>query len=148
MENSTTYIVKEVVDEAPNVKTLKLTLLDGTVYFPETKTAEGKAYSFSSAPHETTCNITVKNIGEFSGKLCSLKVGDTIKASLPYGFFKSDFPETELITIAGGIGITPFRSIITDTLNTTPNRPIHLFHSAKTMSDIVFKNEFETLSKN
>lgn len=158
MTNNTAYIVKEVIEEASDVKTLKLTLEDGsvpsytagqfiTVYFPETKTAEGKAYTFSSAPHEKTCDITVKNIGEFSGKLCALKVGDTLTASLPYGFFSSDAPESELIAIAGGIGVTPFRSMITDMLRTFPTRPIHLFYSTKTMSDIVFKKELDELSK-
>ncbi|MFA6297230.1 MAG: FAD-dependent oxidoreductase [Candidatus Paceibacterota bacterium] len=159
MTNNTTYIIKEVVEEAPDVKTLKLTLLNGTVppytagqfitvYFPETKTLEGKSYTFSSAPHENTCNITIKNIGEFSGRLCSLKVGETIEASMPYGFFSSEYPEAELILIAGGIGITPFRSMVKGHLWQNPKRNIHLFHSTKTMSDIVFKKEFEELSEN
>jgi len=169
MENSILYKIKEIVDEAPDVKTLKLTLLDGsvpvytagqfiTIYFPETKTPEGKSYTFSSAPHEDTCNITIKNVGEFSGHLCSLKIGDTINASLPYGFFSSDYPEDELILIAGGIGITPFRSMVKDIVDghlplfvedahPHKKRNIHIFHSAKTISDLVFKNELEELSE-
>lgn len=158
MEHKETYIVKDIVEHTPDIKTLKLTLEDGslptytagqfiTVYFPESNTLEGKAYTLSSAPHESTCNITVKKIGEFSGKLCALKKGDFVTASLPYGFFSSEYPEAELIAIAGGIGIAPFRSIITESLIHSPQRKIYLYYSAKKISDLVFKEEFDSFAK-
>jgi ferredoxin-NADP reductase len=156
MENKVIYIVHGVVEEAPDIMTLKLKLADGTVptyiagqfitvYFPETKTLEGKAYSFSSAPHDATCDITVKKIGEFSGRLCAMKPGDTITASLPYGFFATEYPETEMIAIAGGIGVTPFRSIIHHTLKENPQRSVRLYHSAKYAAEHIFDDEFIAL---
>jgi ferredoxin-NADP reductase len=158
MEHKETYIIKEITEEAPDVKTLKLTLLNGslptyiagqfiTVYFPESQTLEGKAYTLSSAPYESTCNITVKKMGEFSGRLCSMEKGDTITASLPYGFFSSEYPDMELIALAGGIGVAPFRSIILETLLKHPGRKVCLFYSSTKSADIIFKNEFNALSK-
>ena len=93
------YVVKEKTMEVPGVTTLFLTdeqdnvppFTPGqyiTVYFPELSTPEGKAYSISSAPRESTFSITVRNIGEFSGRLCSISPGETLLASLPYGFLK------------------------------------------------------------
>src|SRR3989344_590628 len=94
------YIVKEKVKETHNVVTLKLVCDGGnpeyrvgqfiTVFFPEMGKVEGKAYTISSEPSEDTINITVKAIGEFSNKLVGLSAGDTISASLPYGYFYSE----------------------------------------------------------
>lgn len=155
-QNKKIYIVEQVIQETSDTKTLALKLEDGslpqyvagqfiTIYFEESKTLEGKAYTFSSAPYESTCNITVKNIGEFSSRLCNLKKGDKVLASLPYGFFSSEYPTHELIIFAGGIGITPFRSIVLDTLKHNPNRIIHIHHSIQTSMDIVFQNKFNIL---
>ena len=155
------YRVQEKVDEACSVCTLKLVLDDGskkeavpayrpgqfiTIYFPELGTPEGKSYSISSAPHEQTLNITVKGIGLFSKKLCSLKVGDVIAGSLPYGYFYSENETTDLVMIAGGIGVAPFRSMILDTLHRTPQRKLVLFYSNRTCADIIFKKEFENIA--
>ena len=99
--------------EAPGVSTLSLTFADGsipkfvagqyiTVYFPETKTAEGKAYSISSAPGENMLSLTVKAIGEFSNKLCAMEPENEIAASLPYGYFtnEDDDQDSMLVMLA------------------------------------------------
>jgi len=148
MDNRTSYRVRNIRRETVDTHTLELTLEDNsvplyvpgqfiTVYFPETTTPEGKIYSISSAPEESTINITIKAIGEFSNKLCSMVAGDKILASLPYGFFHSDQEATELVMIAGGIGITPFRSMIMHALHRTPERKLSLFYSNKKSTDIV-----------
>lgn len=156
-ENNSTYIVKEVVQETTNVVTLKLSTDDGippyragqfiTVFFPETGHVEGKSYSISSAPHEKYMSITVKEIGTFSKKLCAKKVGDTITASRPYGYFYSESETSSLVIITGGIGIAPFRSMILDVLSKSKERRIVLFYANKTRASIIFKQEFDELSK-
>lgn len=150
------YKVQERIMETPTVFTLKF-LVDGgipkyipgqfiTIYFPELGTPEGKAYSISSSPNESTINITVKAMGIFSNKLCSLVAGDIVSASLPYGYFYSESKDSDLVMIAGGIGIVPFRSMIVDCLEKFPNRKIALFYSNQTTKDIIFKKEFDNLS--
>lgn len=156
-ENRTIYTVKEKVQETPDVVTLKLLCDDGipsyyagqflTVFFEDIGNAEGKSYTISSEPFEETLNLTVKGVGKFSNKLCNMKVGDTLEASLPYGYFYSESETSTLIMIAGGIGVTPFRSIIVDSLKKYPTRQISLYYSNKNIIDMVFRNEFEKLEK-
>jgi len=153
------YIVREKIPETPGVSTLKLSNSDGstphyipgqfiTVYFPNTGTPEGKAYSISSPPAEGTFSITVKAIGEFSNRLCAMKPGDEVTGSLPYGYFQSESQVSDLVLVAGGIGVAPFRSMILDSLKRTPKRKIHLFQSARTAAELIFKSELEKAAKN
>jgi ferredoxin-NADP reductase len=149
-----TYQVCETNIETESVKTLKLVMNNGlvpsyvpgqfiTVFHPDSEVVEGKAYSISSAPHESTLNITVKSIGEFSSMLVSKMPGDTINATLPYGYFYSESKSTSLVMIAGGIGIVPFRSMIVQSVKKTPLRTMHLLYSARSLDDLIFKNEFD-----
>jgi ferredoxin-NADP reductase len=151
--NRILYTVKEKVQETHNVVTLKLSCGDGlpkycsgqfiTVYFDDTGNAEGKAYTISSAPQEGTLNITVKGVGQFSHRLCAMNDGDTIEASLPYGYFYSESSASSLVMIAGGMGVAPFRSMIMDSVKNNHKRNLVLFTSNKKTEDTIFKNEFE-----
>ncbi len=130
------------------VNKLKPDFLPGqfiTVYYDDSKVVEGKAYSISSAPHEQYLNITVKKIGEFSNMLCGLRPGSVIRASLPYGFFYSEAEIAPMVMIAGGIGIAPFRSMITHNAKNSPARAMHLLYSARTLTDLIFKDHFDEL---
>lgn len=157
-EDRQTYKVIGKKVEAPGVTTLHLAptsadrpeFISGqfiTVYFPELGIAEGKAYSISSAPHEEGFSITIKDIGAFSHKLSSLEVGETVTASGPYGFFYSEEPDTPLVLLAGGIGIAPFKSIISDTLHKNPSRKVSLYYSVPNYPDAVFLETFTTLQR-
>lgn len=159
MENETqTYVVQSTRRESPTTVTLTLSLLGGgvpphiagqfiTVYFPELDTPEGKAYSISSAPNENDFSITVRGIGAFSNRLCALREGDTLSASLPYGFFYPEGEESDLVLIASGIGITPFRAIVHDALSQNTARNIAIFHTVRTPEDAFFRKEFEALQQ-
>lgn len=163
-EDSHTYTIKEKIQHTEDVFTLKLSLEDGSIpsfipgqfiniYFPETGITEGKSYSISSSPKEKTLNITIKKIGKFSGKLSELNIGDKISASLPYGYFYIEEDNTDLVLIAGGIGITPFMSMIDNLLLSRPKdklnaiRHVSLFWSVKKESDLFNKNIFDNYSK-
>jgi glycine betaine catabolism B len=53
------------------------------------------------------------------------------------------------VLLAGGIGITPFRSFIKYNIdNKLQNIKLHLIHSCKTVDQAVFKDEFDRWSKN
>jgi ferredoxin-NADP reductase len=156
-ENNSVYIVEEVIRETENVVTLKLSCKDGlpsyipgqfiTVFFPETNHLEGKSYSISSAPHEKNMSITVKGVGVFSNALSAKKVGDTITASPPYGYFYSESETSSLVIVTGGIGIAPFRSMIVNSLYKNRERKIILLYANKTKSSIIFRKEFDELEK-
>jgi len=153
------YRVREVIREAENVSTLVLENSEGnlpsfiagqyiTVYFPESGTPEGKAYSISAGPSDILKNafsITIKAIGEFSNKLVAMKSGDVVTGSLPYGYFYSESKDTPLVMVAAGIGVAPFRAMIHDCLKKVPTRRISLFYSNRSKKNIVFKTEFDYL---
>lgn len=147
------YVLRSKETEAPGVTTLSFSdesnavppFTSGqyiNVYFPEAHTPEGKAYSISSAPDEQTFSITVRAIGEFSNRLSALRKGDTVRGSLPYGFFSPENSGSDLVMLASGIGISPFRSMIRHAKAHTPLRRISLFHTIRTSDDAVFRKEF------
>ena len=71
-----------------------------------------RAFTISSSPTEDFLMITPqKGISEFKKCLASLKPGNTIESSHPAGTFTLD-ESSPAVFIAGGIGITPFRSMI------------------------------------
>lgn len=150
------YVVRENVPEVPGVRTLKLSREDGsipsykpgqciTVYFPETGTPEGKAYSISSAPWEGTMNITVRAMGEFSNRLSAMVPGDIVTGSEPLGYFYSESEDRPLVMLAGGTGIMPFRSMVMDAARNNPARELRLFYSSRTMADIIFAGFFDEM---
>lgn len=155
--NFTTFTVRDNIKESSDVHTLYIEpdvpdcpFTAGqfiNVFFSESANKAGKAYSLSSAPHEEALTLTIKNIGEFSGKLCASTVDTTFTATLPTGFFAPASGTSTLVLIAGGIGITPFRSIILDALHKNPERSITLLHSARRNEDLIFKDTFEALTR-
>lgn len=155
MENNITYTIQEVKKETANVVTLTL-VYDGiipslragqfiTVFFSETGHMEGKSYSISNIIANNSFTITVKNIGVFSNKLSVMKAGDTLSASLPYGYFYTESETSSLVLISGGIGVAPFKSMIEESFIKTPSRKIVLFYANKTPEDIIFYNEWNDL---
>lgn len=157
MENIFSYTVEKVTEETPNVRTLHLVCDKDlppvragqfiTVFFPETGHAEGKSYSISNVITPNSFSLTVKGIGVFSNKLISLKSGDKISASFPYGYFYSESMTSSLIFIAGGIGVAPLRAMINESLKLNSGRKLFLFYSSKTPLDIIFRKEFDDLTE-
>lgn len=99
-----------------------------TIFFEGSSTPAGKAYSLSSAPHETLLSITVKRVGEFSGKLYAMKKGDTFELSEAYGHFN---PHTNkpIVALSAGVGIAPVWSVLKSELMRDEMRIAHLFYS-------------------
>lgn len=79
---------------------------------------DNRWFTISSAPSEQNIMITTRIDTEhgssFKRALLALKPGDKVEADTPEGDFVVDDPSRNLIFIAGGIGITPFRSILTE----------------------------------
>lgn len=146
--------VARVTQEAPDVHTIWFTINDGvlasvagqyvTVYTAGSSDAVGKAYSLSSAPHDTEHSITVKAIGGYSNWLCSLQPGDTFEVSEPYGFFNVD-DDAPIVGIAAGVGVSPIWSIIRDQLHHRQNRAIALYLSAPQEDGLVFRRAIDSL---
>lgn len=104
-------------------------------------------FTIASSPTEETLRIGIRipqDSSTFKKTLVSLKENDEIVASQLSGDFvlpKKD--NQKYVFIAGGIGITPFRSMIKYALDTSEKRDMILFVSNRHESDIVYKDLFE-----
>lgn len=107
-------------------------------------------FTISSAPFEENIMLTTRFTGDtsstFKNALLKMEIGQNISALMPQGeFVIKDFAKN-YVFIAGGIGITPFRSILLDLdfNKKLSNMEIFLIYSNRS-NDIVFKEEFDSL---
>lgn len=102
-------------------------------------------FTISSAPGEDIA-FTIKLAGRFTQTAKELKIGDEILIDGPFGNFMPK-PEKDLVFIAGGVGITPFMSILKDRINKNINQNITLIYGSRTEADIIFKKEIDAIDK-
>jgi predicted ferric reductase len=101
-------------------------------------------FSLSAAPNGTYLRITVKQVGDYTRSLSSLRPGTRVIVQGPHGIFTSvRRRRPRALLIAGGIGITPLRALIEE----MPQRKnsIALLYRARSWSDVVFKSELDQL---
>lgn len=108
-----------------------------------------RSMSIASSPTEKTIDTTMRHSDSaFKKSLDKLKPGAVISAMGPFGQFT--MPEDEsipLILLAGGVGITPFRSMIKFVIDTKSTRPLHLIYCNNCMKDSAYLNELAQLAK-
>lgn len=104
-------------------------------------------FSFASSPQENAILIATKfseKSSSFKKALHELKQGDELSLNLIGGdFVLPRNTATPLVFIAGGIGITPFRSMLHDMMDTKIKRPVTLFYANRTEEDIAWRKFFE-----
>ncbi|MCX6782572.1 MAG: FAD-binding oxidoreductase [Candidatus Levybacteria bacterium] len=105
----------------------------------------------SSPTEEDTIRIGVKfypNGSSWKKSLLAMQTGDEIVASQLSGEFTLPKDQSKkLVFIAGGIGITPFRSIIKYLMDRKESRVITLIYSVKTETDAVYMDLFNQASR-
>jgi len=108
-------------------------------------------FTISSSPAEDGIAMGVKfneNGSSFKRRLLALNPGDTMAA----GQLSGDFtipgdPKTKLAFIAGGIGITPFRSMIRSAMDRQEPRSIVLFYANRKQEEIAYKEVWDEAQK-
>jgi ferredoxin-NADP reductase len=107
-------------------------------------------FTLASAPTERTLRVGVKftqRSSSFKKTMLEMNTGDEIVAGQVAGdFVLPKDPRQKVVLIAGGVGVTPFRSMIKYLLDTNQRRPITLFYSNKNINDIVYKDVFDRAS--
>ncbi len=108
-------------------------------------------FTLSSSPTEGKLIRVTTRIRKQSGykkTMDELKIGSIIEGEGPEGTFildeKEPFPH---VFLAGGIGITPFRSMIKYVADKNLNTQIHLIYSNSIPEEITFRNELENWAK-
>src|ERR1700716_3357100 len=84
--------------------------------FPDARGA-ARSFTIGSAPSEPLLRLTTRfsTLPSTSKQaLSSLALGTVVEASGPHGQFVYTETDAPTVPIAGGIGITPFRSILSD----------------------------------
>jgi ferredoxin-NADP reductase len=123
-----------------------ITLLDP----PETD-AEGnlRGFSISSAPREDVITITTRlRDTAFKRVLQSVPLGTLVKMEGPFGDLRLHHAARPAVLLAGGIGITPFRSILVETIGGGPlPYPVVVFHANRRREDAAFGDEFRSLAR-
>jgi Na+-transporting NADH:ubiquinone oxidoreductase subunit F len=108
-----------------------------------------RAYSFSSSPTEDFLQITVKHIpnGKMSSYLTGLKVGDSLTFNAPFGKFMFEDNLKNVVFIAGGSGISMFRSMIKYILDKKLDTKIILIYGSKSPNEIILWDWLEELNR-
>lgn len=120
-----------------------------TLKHPDTdKRGVKRWFTISSSPNNELVSITTKFAGDtgssFKRTLFDLKPGDEILISDPMGdFVLPKLVQTPLVFVAGGIGITPFHSILQWLAETGEERPIKLIYGVRSEDEIIFQETFD-----
>jgi ferredoxin-NADP reductase/Na+-translocating ferredoxin:NAD+ oxidoreductase RnfD subunit len=101
-------------------------------------------FTIASSPTESTLHLGVKFYdpsSTFKKAMLEMRPGDTIVAGQLAGDFTLPKDTSKkLAFIAGGIGITPFRSMIKDLTDRNEKRDVMLFYSNKSAEEIAYKD--------
>jgi predicted ferric reductase len=99
-------------------------------------------FTIASSPTQKDLSITVKAVGDYTSSLWETKTFAVAAIDMPFGTFSFlNHPAKELVFVAGGIGITPFMSMLRYMRDKKEGRPIVLLWSNKYEKDIAFRAE-------
>jgi predicted ferric reductase len=160
---SRSYTVVAVRQQAQRVWTLEMkppkgaraaAYLPGQFHFLTLRRGRGlpveeHPFTISSSPTEGGLLLsTIKESGDFTATVGKTTAGDRVTVVGPYGRFSYLLhPEQkDLVFIAGGIGITPFRSMLVHMRDTGGDQSVLLMWANNTEHDIVFREEIESIA--
>lgn len=114
---------------------------------PKDKRGTKRWFTLSSSPYEDMLAITTKfaaeNGSSFKAKLASLMPGDDVFLAYPMGDFVLPKDTTRpLVLVAGGIGVTPFRSMIKSLDISGEQRDVTLIYAANSPTELAFTDLF------
>ncbi len=105
-------------------------------------------FSLSEAPDGRSLRITVKDAGDFSGRIGAIRPGTRVVAEGPFGVFTATVRRRDKVAlIAGGIGITPLRALAEEWARTPDAPDVALIYRAVRADDIVFRAELDRLAR-
>lgn len=131
--------------------------IDGLV--AESAVPVSRAYSVASRPQDK--GFVVLNIrlatpppgvpgappGVVSSWLFGLRSGDAVEVAGPYGEFRVQDTEREMVFIGGGVGMAPLRAMIHEQLEqVATSRRISFWYGARSKAELFYAEEFEALA--
>ena len=138
--------VKQIKKEARNAFSIIFENQGDRFYPGQYLEFEGKCFSIASSPSEPFLMITTfPSKSKLKRKFLRLQPGDKIESSHPAGTITIDEVDP-LVFIAGGIGITPFRSMIKWAFDQKFETPMTLIY-INSDENFIFKDELDTWKK-
>jgi ferredoxin-NADP reductase len=120
-----------------------------TLLSPDETDLEGntRALSIASAPHERNLMVAMRfRTTAFKRALNSLPLGSELLLQGPYGSMTLPRNTTRpAVLLAGGIGITPFRSLIRNAAESLSSRRLFLFYSVRVPEEAAFLDELREM---
>jgi predicted ferric reductase len=99
-------------------------------------------FSLSEAPRGDTFRITVKGLGDHTRRLVGVPVGTRVFAEGPFGAFTEDRRVARnALLVAGGIGITPIRSLLERL-----DGDLVVVYRVVSSEELVFRDELDRLA--
>src|SRR6185312_11308465 len=125
--------------------------VDLTLINPKETDAEGNMRTFSivASPQENTIAITTRmRDTAFKRTLRDMPIGTEVNVDGPFGSFTlHENTKRAAVFLSGGIGITPFHSIIKDATEKKLPHKLILFYSNRRPEDTAFLTELQDLAK-
>ncbi|RME55533.1 FAD-dependent oxidoreductase [Candidatus Woesearchaeota archaeon] len=148
----------DIIDETPDVKTfiLKpgLDFIPGqycTIQIIGKEDISPRPFTFSSSPTDKkNFSLTIKKVGQFTTEMFKLKKGSKILVNGPLGnalLFDENIKDN-IAMVAGGVGVTPFMSMLRYAISKKLTNKFILFYSCRTRKDIIFKGELSSMPSN
>lgn len=124
----------------------------GQFVFLSTPGADGRAaarhpFSISGLGPDGQLRLSIRKLGDFTHGLEQLAIGQQVRLHGPYGSFGNRVlrkPGNQ-VWIAGGIGVTPFLSILQTMSRKGSDRPVRFLWSVRDPEDAIYSDEIEAL---
>jgi predicted ferric reductase len=101
-------------------------------------------YSVSAGRTDRFIRLTVKDLGDHSRSLATIKPGTRVVVEGPYGTFTADDRRTDhVVLVGGGVGAAPVRAIVDDL---PPEVQIDFLFRAHRTDGLVLRKELEKLA--
>lgn len=139
------YILDLVFKPSQKLAFLPGQYMEFTLAHPDADSRGNRRYfTLASSPTENDVHLGIRFYEEGSSFKHALYRMDNqtnlVAAQIAGDFTLPRDPKQKLVFIAGGIGITPFRSMLKYLLDTQQRRDIVLFYANKTADEIVYTN--------
>jgi predicted ferric reductase len=148
--------VEKVIHEGPGIfsvimkgRNLHLLGAEGGQFFSWRFFSKGHflvahPYSLSAAPTHHHLRITVKNLGDHSTTLATIKPGTRVVIEGPYGFFRAGRRSgNHVVLIGGGVGVTPVRALLDEFKD---QAFVDFIYRVSREEDLVLKAELDYLA--
>ncbi|HNY66708.1 MAG TPA: FAD/NAD-binding family oxidoreductase [Deltaproteobacteria bacterium] len=105
-------------------------------------------FTISCAPEDPLLKVTIKKAGPFTQQVHQLQLGDQVILAGPFGLFCKDIETSDnIVMIAGGVGVTPFLSVLRHFRSAGIKKKALLIWSNRTLDDALALDELKAMTR-